>query len=80
MFFENKFGNVVKGGNFDTMSTESVKIPSSILKKVRKHVKGSKQTIGGFISIAIENELKKAKGDNDIVVPDWVKEHNNQFK
>jgi hypothetical protein len=58
------------------MSTESVKIPSSVLKKVRKYVKGTKQTIGGYITIAIERALKEDQKPQEIKVPDWVKEHN----
>lgn len=64
------------------MNTESIKIDSKVVGKVRKHVKGTKQTIGGFVAIAIENELKRIKAteNNTITVTDWVKNHNKQFE
>lgn len=42
-------------------SNESVKIPAETVSKVRDHVKKTKQTIGGFFTIAAEKELKCKK-------------------
>lgn len=42
-------------------TTESVKIDADIVSKVREHVKKTKQTIGGFFTIAAEKELKCKK-------------------
>lgn len=39
------------------MATESVKIDTEILEKVRNHVSVTKQTISGFIEIAIDEKL-----------------------
>jgi hypothetical protein len=39
----------------------SVKIPSPLLTKVKRHVTATKQTIGGFITLAIEDKLKAEK-------------------
>jgi hypothetical protein len=44
--------------------TESVRLESEVVNRVREHVKGSRQTIGGFISYEIEkimNRLDKKK-------------------
>lgn len=47
------------------MSTESVKIDKEVLVKVRKIVKKTKQTIGGYIYMAVDAaadvEMKKLK-------------------
>lgn len=58
------------------MDTATVKISAALLKKIKKHVKTTKQTIGGFITIAVENELQNG---SNIKVPDWVKENNKKF-
>jgi len=41
------------------LKTESVKISTHTLNKVRKHVKKSKQSIGGFFELAAADKLKK---------------------
>jgi hypothetical protein len=40
-------------------ATESIKVSQKTLKKVRRHIKKSKQTIGGFYDLAAEKELYK---------------------
>lgn len=55
------------------MDTASVKISATLLRKIKKHIKTTKQTIGGFISIAVEKELQK---EIDVKAPDLIKEHN----
>jgi hypothetical protein len=51
----------VECGTFDTMSTktESVKIESATVNKVRKQVKKTRQTIGGYVSIAVKEKLER---------------------
>lgn len=43
------------------MSTESVKIETTTVDKVRRVVKQTKQSIGGFVAIAVEKEIKRLK-------------------
>lgn len=45
------------------MNTESVKINSTILNKVRRHVKKSKQSIGGFFELAAKEKLDSETND-----------------
>lgn len=67
---------------FSGMNTESIKIDSKVVGKVRKHVKGTKQTIGGFVALAIENELKRIKAAENgaLTTPEWIQNHNKQFE
>jgi hypothetical protein len=39
--------------------TQSVRINAETVGKVKKHVKKTKQTIGGFIDLAVEEKIKK---------------------
>lgn len=39
------------------MASESVKISTEIVEKVRNHVKSTKQTIGGYVELSIEDKL-----------------------
>jgi len=38
---------------------ENVKVSTSVLNRVRKQVKKTRQTVGGFYDIAAENKLKQ---------------------
>ena len=60
------------------MGSESVKINGAIVGKVRKHVKKTRQTIGGYIEIAIERALREDQKPQEIKVPDWIEKHNKQ--
>lgn len=48
------------------MATESVKIEKSVLDKVREVVKITKQSMGGFIELAIEVKLKEIENPKDL--------------
>lgn len=61
MCFKNKFGIVVNGSTFTTMKTESVKIPTETVDKIRTHVSTTGQAISWVANIAILEYLKKNK-------------------
>lgn len=66
---KNKFGKVVNGGIFDTMK-ENVKVSTVTLNKVRKRVKKTKQTVGGFYDLAAEEKLyRDAKPESPLDRP-----------
>lgn len=41
------------------MRTEPIRIETDRVKKVRKHVETTRQTISGFIALAIDEKLEK---------------------
>jgi hypothetical protein len=50
--------------NDTSMKTESIRIESEVLNRVREHVKDTRQTVGGFISYELEkimNRIDKKK-------------------
>jgi len=68
---------VVESSNFDTMkannSTESIKVSSKILKKVRSHVGKTKQTIGGFYDLAAQKGISTVINKKGKYF--WIKEN-----
>ena len=43
-------------------NTESIKVGSNCLRKVRRHVKKTKQSIGGFYDLAAKEKLDREIG------------------
>lgn len=43
------------------MKTESIRIDSKLVEKIRKHVRSTRQTISGFINVAVEKHLQEEK-------------------
>jgi hypothetical protein len=49
------------------MITESVKIKSEIVQRIRKQVKTSGQTISGFINLVLDHKLCQIEMDDKVV-------------
>jgi hypothetical protein len=65
---------------------ESVKIDSTIVQRIREHVKGTGQTIGGFADISLKHTLdyldreKEFLNKNHPELMSWLNKKNKRTK
>lgn len=62
------------------MERENVRVDTKILNKVRRHVKKTKHSIGGFYDLAVQEKIERDKNPNKAILDAQYAAQSNQYQ